>query len=124
MIEGIDYNHWETYFKEFNSRNRWRPTRLVVFNRSSPPQETESGMPLVGVQIEPQVGDCPRIHIMLGEHEASDPRHQSYTIACVKQVKTICCVNGQDEALEIEDNQGIKTQLQFQPLPIVSEMRY
>ena len=122
MIEGIEYTQWASYFKDFNRRNRWRPTRLLILNRSGA-EEAECGMPFVGVSIEYEGDGAARIHIMLGDHDATDPRHQTYTITAVRRVKTVCGMDGYDEALEIEDEQGETNLLRFEPLPAVSEMR-
>jgi hypothetical protein len=122
MIKGIEYNQWAAYFRGFNLRNRWRPTRLEVLSEAGA-RETERGMPLVGISLESDFEGSPRIHIMLGNHDAIDPRHQTFTITGVRRVTPRGGINGLDEALLIEDEQGEKNLLCFEPLPSVCQIR-
>lgn len=115
---GIEHNQWAAYFKEFNRRNRWRPTQLVMLNEAGAQEEEERSMPLVGISLEADLEGSLRLHIMLGDESVTDPRRQTYTITGVKRVIPKCSVGGQDEALEIEDEQGEKNLLRFEPLPI------
>lgn len=119
MSENIEYHQWAIYFSQFNKRNRWRPTRLEVFGEQGA-REAECGLPLVGISLEEDREGARRIHIMLGEHDAMDPRHLTYTITRVKRLTPKCGTDGRDEALEIEDEQGEKNLLCFEPLPLVS----
>jgi hypothetical protein len=122
MGEPIEYSQWISYFNGFNKRNRWRPTRLeVVSDRSA--EEVERGLPLVGISLEEDSVGTPRIHIMLGEHDAADPRHLTCTITRVKRLTPRCDTDGRDQALEIEDEQGERNLLLFEPRPLVSEIR-
>jgi hypothetical protein len=120
---GIEHNQWAAYFKEFNLRNRWRLTTLVVLNGADTQKEEERGMPLVGLSLEADHEGAVRLHIMLGDESVTDPRRQTYTITGVKRVIPKCSVGGRDEALEIEDEQGEKNLLWFEPSPIVCETR-
>ena len=114
MIEGTEYNRWDTYLREFNRRNRWRPSRLTMFDEAGA-QATEGASPLVGISLETGSEDYPRLHIMLGDDDARHPRHQTYTITGVRRVVTRRGSDGQDESLEIEDEQGEKNLLRFEP---------
>jgi hypothetical protein len=121
---GIEHNQWAAYFKEFNLRNRWRLTRLLVLNEAGAhDQEEERGMPLVGLSLEADREGALRLHIMLGDESVTDPRRQTYTITGVKRVIPKRSLGGRDEALEIEDEQGEKNLLWFEPPSIVCEMR-
>jgi Family of unknown function (DUF5335) len=119
---GIEHNQWAAYFKEFNLRNRWRLTRLVMLNERGE-EEQERSLPLVGLSLEADHEGSLRIHIMLGERDVTDPRRQTYTITGVKRVIPKCGVGGRDEVLEIEDEQGEKNLLWFDPSPVVYEMK-
>jgi hypothetical protein len=121
MIEPVEYNQLTSYFNEFNRRNRWRPTRLVVFAERAE-QEMERGMPLVGISLEADGEGRARIHIMLGDHEARNLRRQTYTITGVKRVTPRRGHDGLDETLEIEDEQGEMNLLHFEPLPVTSQL--
>lgn len=118
----IEYSQWMNYFNGFNKRNRWRPTRLEVVGQNGA-EEVERGLPLVGISLEQDSIGAPRIHIMLGDHEAEDPRHLTCTITSVKRVTPRCGTDGQDQALEIEDELGERNLLLFEPRPLVSEIR-
>jgi hypothetical protein len=120
---GIEHNQWAAYFKEFNLRNRWRPTRLIVLNDTVAQKDEEGGLPLVGLSFEADHEGALRLHIMLGDESVTDSRCQTFTIAGVKRVIPKCSVGGRDEALEIEDAEGEKNLLWFEPPPMVCEVR-
>jgi Family of unknown function (DUF5335) len=119
MGEKLDYNNWTSYLNGFNKRNRWRPTRLEVFGEMGA-QVAERGLPLVGITMEEDREGSARIHIMLGEHDAIDPRHLTYTITRVSRVTPKRGTDGLDEALEIEDEQGERNLLLFEQRPLIS----
>ena len=119
MSEKLDYNNWTSYLNGFNKRNRWRPTRLEVFGETCA-QVAERGLPFVGISVEEDSEGSARIHIMLGEHDAIDPRHLTYTITRVSRVSSKQGADGRDEALEIEDEQGERNLLLFEPRPLIS----
>ena len=109
MTEGIEYIRWDRCLRDFNRRNRWRPTRLTVSDEA----EVGPGLPLVGVSLEKGCGGSPRIHIMLEDQEAAPPRQQTYTITNVARVTPNRAADGRDESLEIEDEQGEKNLLRL-----------
>jgi hypothetical protein len=110
MTEGIEYIRWDRCLRDFNQRNRWRPTRLTVSDEA----EAGPGLPLVGVSLEKGCGGSPRIHIMLEDQTAAHPRQQTYTITNVTRVTPNRAADGLDESLEIEDEQGEKNLLRFE----------
>jgi hypothetical protein len=112
MIEGTDYNYWHAYLREFNQRNRWRPARLTMFDETGAP-DVMGLSSLVGISLEAGREDYPRLHIMLGDTDASHLRQQTYTITGVKRVVARRGSDGRDESLEIEDEQGEKNLLHF-----------
>lgn len=116
---GIECNQWAAYFKEFNRRNRWRLTRLLVLRETAAAtDEEERGLPLVGISLDADCEGASRIHIMLGDDSLAHPRRQTYTITSVKRVVPKRSPGGRDEALEIEDEQGEKNLLLFEPSPV------
>ena len=117
MIEGIEHNQWAAYFDEFNRQNRWRPTRLGVFDEMGE-QDEERGIPLVGVSLEADHEGRARLHIMLGDPDAIAPRHRTFTITAVKRVMPRCGLDGRVERLEIEDEQGGINLLRFEPVKV------
>ena len=112
MIEGNDYHRWDAYLRDFNRRNRWRPTRLMMFGEAGM-QDTERASPLVGISLEAGTEDYPRLHIMLGDRNANHQPHQTHTITGVKRVTPRRGTDGRDESLEIEDEHGEKNLLRF-----------
>ena len=120
---GIEHHQWAAYFKEFNRRNRWRSTRLEVRNYGGARKEEARGRPLVGLSLEADREGSLRLHIMLGEQSVTDPRCQTYTITGVVRVIPKCSPGGRDESLEIEDEQGEKNLLWFEPPHAICEMR-
>lgn len=120
MREEIDSAQWSACFDEFNRFDRWRPTRLEMFGPLGARQEVERGMPFVGLELEAEAADGPRILVYLGGYDAMDPRHLTYAIPSVKRVMLGQSADGRHEALEIEDRRGEKNLLSFEPLPLVS----
>ena len=114
MVERIEYIHWDRCLRDFNQRNRWRPTRLTVSDDGGA-QDFGRGLPLVGVSLEKGCGGSPRIHIMLEERDPTHQRQQTFTITNVKRVTPNRGTDGRDESLEIEDDQGEKNLLLFEP---------
>lgn len=54
---------------------------------------------------------------MLGGESLSDERHLTHTIARATRVTPKTGADGRDDALEIEDADGVKTLLRFESLP-------
>ena len=112
----IERGEWVSFFGDFSKRNQSRATRLETFGDLGA-QEEEQNLPLNGVSVEETGADAPRIEIMLGGVSPSDERHLTHTIERAARVITKTSADGQDEALEIEDADGIKTLLRFESLP-------
>ena len=119
MQNEIEFAQWNNFFESINRRNRWRPTRLEVFEQLGT-QETEEGLPLVGLRLDTENEVGPRVYIMLGEHDISDPRHLTYTISNATRVLLKQDVDGRDEAVEIDNAGGQRNLLHFVPSPRVS----
>jgi hypothetical protein len=105
-----------------SKRNRWRPTRLEIFGELGA-QEAEKGLPLVGITLNENPEEGRSVVVLLGDHDAMDPRHLTHTINHVRRVMLKQADDGRDEALEIEDEQGEKNLLHFEPTPRVSAIR-
>jgi hypothetical protein len=115
MRETIERNQWAAYFSEFNRRNRWRPTRLVVSNGTDA-RELERGLPLVGISLAADHEGSTRVHILLGGHDAMESRYQTFTITGVTRVTPKCGFDGRVETLEFEDEHGKTNLLCFEPM--------
>jgi Family of unknown function (DUF5335) len=112
----IKRSQWAAYFDEFSKRNVSRSTRLETFGDLGA-QEEEQNLPLNGITAEETGTDAPRIEIMLGAASPSDERHLTHTISRAARVFVKSSADGSDEALEIEDADGVKTLLRFESLP-------
>lgn len=111
----IKQKHWPEFFKEFSERNLSRPTRLETFGELGA-QEEGHHLPFGGISYDPNDKGAPTLQIMLGGSTAKDARHLMHTITHVQHVYTKLNDDGRDEALEIENNNGVKTLLQFEAL--------
>jgi hypothetical protein len=112
----IKRSQWASFFDEFSKRNLSRATRMEYFGDLGA-QEEEQNLPLNGVSVEETGNDAPRIEIMLGGVSPGDERHLTHTIARAARVFAKSSADGRDEALEIEDADGVKTLLRFESLP-------
>lgn len=114
MRENIDRTVWTNYFNEFTRRNQSRPTRLEVFGDLGA-QEEERGLPFAGITLDTDSSGLPSIEIMLGGHDAMDPRHLTHMTANVLEITPKVGLDGRDEALEIISAQGETSLLCFEP---------
>lgn len=112
MRDEIEREEWAAYFKEFSRRNALRPTRLELFGAELGAQEQEHGLLLLGVSVELSGPEAPRIEITLGE-EREKTRHLAHAVTRARRVLTKRGADGADEALEIEDADGVQTLLRF-----------
>jgi len=112
----IKRGQWAAFFGEFSKRNQSRATRLEIFGDLGA-QEEEQNLPLNGISVEETGTGAPRIEIMLGGERPSDERHLTHTIARAARVTAKTGADGRDDALEIEDADGVKTLLRFESLP-------
>ncbi len=115
MKDNFDRSVWISYFTEFTKRNQSRPTVLEVFGDNGALTE-ERGLPFVGISLEQENGS-PSIEIMLGGHDATEPRHLTHVIANVRDVMPKRGPDGRDEALAIVNGQGEMSLLRFEPKP-------
>lgn len=112
MSAEIKREEWAAYCNAFSKRNQTRPTRLEVFGEMGA-QEEEYRLPLNGLTFE-DVGEyAPKLEIMLGGETPHDPRHLAHTIQRVRHIHAKTAADGRDEALEIQDAEGVKTLLRF-----------
>lgn len=114
MREIIDLSVWTNYFNEFTRRNQSRMTRLEVFGDLGA-QEEERGLPFAGIALDHDSSGLPSIEIMLGGHDAIEPRHLTRVIANVLEITPKRGLDGRDEALEIISAQGETSLLCFEP---------
>jgi hypothetical protein len=116
----VERGRWAGFFDEFSKRNRSRATRLETFGDLGA-QEEERNLPLNGISVEGAGTGAPRIEIMLGGESPKDGRHLTHTITRAARVTPKTDADGRDEALEIEDADGVKTLLRFESLPKLNQ---
>jgi Family of unknown function (DUF5335) len=112
MQDEIKSDQWTEFLRVFSERNQARPTRLETFGELGA-QEQERHLPFGGISFDSK---AKTLQIMLGGSTAKDARHLMHTITQVRRVFTKQGADGGDEALEIEDANGVKTLLQFEVL--------
>ena len=117
MQEIIGREQWKSFVKEFNHRNELRPTRVEILGPEIGAQEEEGLLPLTGLSLEDKGKDAPRLEISLGGETAKEERHLTHTISRVRSIMRKVGVDLREEALLIEDEDGIKTLLIFETLP-------
>ena len=120
MKENIDRSVWINYFNEFTRRNQSRPTRLEVFSELGAQQE-ERGLPFAGIAMDVDSSALPSVEIMLGGHDAMEPRHLTRVIANVQEITPKRGLDGRDEALEIISAQGETNLLRFEPQSMIAD---
>ena len=114
MKEDLDPSVWINYFNEFSRRNQSRPTRLEVFDELGAKVE-ERGLAFAGIALETDRGALPSVEIMLGGHDAIEPRNLTHVIANVREINPKRGSDGRDETLEIIGAQGETSFLLFGP---------
>jgi hypothetical protein len=112
----IKRGQWAAFFDEFSKRNLSRATRLEIFGELGAQEEAQN-LPLNGISVEETGTGAMRVEIMLGGDSPSDERHLTHTIPRAARVLAKASADGHDEALEIEDADGVKTLLRFESLP-------
>jgi hypothetical protein len=121
MKENIDRSVWINYFNEFTRRNQSRPTQLEVSGEIGT-QGGERGQPFGGIALDSDsgTGTLPSVEIMLGGHDAIEPRHSTHVIANVQEITPKRGLDGRDEGLEIITAQGETSLLRFEPRAMIA----
>jgi len=114
MSNEIRRDQWRTFFDEFSRRNRSRPTQVEVFGEMGA-QEAEHHLPLNGIVVDENGISAPRVEILLGDGSPDAATHLTHVITRATAVVLKAGTDGRDEALEIEDADGAKTLLRFEP---------
>jgi hypothetical protein len=113
MKEDMDRSVWINYFNEFTRRNQWRPTHLQLFGEFGA-QDEAHGLPFVAIALNAD-GVSSSVEIMLGGHDATEPRHLTHVIADVQEITPKRGLDGRVEALEIVSGEGYRNLLRFEP---------
>lgn len=115
MRDEIKREHWQEFCREFSERNQARPTHLKVFGRIVDGQEL-SFLPFAGIRYEKVPRVAHLIQIMFVDNTVNRARPVSHTISHVTHLLVKQSPEGGDEALEIEDVNGVKRLLHFETM--------
>lgn len=113
MKDNIEREAWASYLTKFSKQNQTRPTWLQVLGEAGA-QSEEQGLPLLGISLDEKGADAPHVQIMLGGHDALEPRHLTHIISNVERVTRQVGTDGRDDAIEFVDKQGEASLLIFQ----------
>jgi hypothetical protein len=117
----IERQKWQAYLGDFSKRNRGRAASLEVLGEDIGDQEEAELLPFVGVSFESKGSDAPAIEVMLGGSGAADPRDLTHSVAKPRRIVPRIGPNGEEEALEIESEDGTKVILTFEELAELPE---
>ena len=116
MRRNIEPLTWQASLADFGERNHMRPTRLEVLG---PNREVESdfwledGLLLAGIDLDMDRDRGSSVEIMLQGPAAPTREHMTHTVTGVKRVE-LDTVDGRDESLEIESQEGAVTIIRFE----------
>ena len=116
MRVDVERREWRTFLDVFGERNRDRPTRLEVINKSGDVSTDfwlEDGLTLTGTTLDRDGEGAPRVEIMLDGCRPEVSRHMTRTIARARRLWREEGEDGRDSALEVEDGEGYITVLRF-----------
>lgn len=114
MDLSIDKNDWDNFIKKFNKRNLERPTKLQICDESGVATEVKF-LPFLGIDLEEKGENSPRLNILLGDN-SQDGRHFSHSVDKISKLLLKEDKYGQDEVLNIENENSEHTFLTFESL--------
>lgn len=110
-------NEWLGFIDVFNKANIGRPTRVGVFANETDSVVDywlEDGLPLQGVDIDPDHDGSETVQIVLGGNGHAASRNFTHVVKDPLFLKFTLSVTGQSEGLEISDAEGNTTILRFE----------
>ncbi len=117
MNTEVKRSNWNEFMKLFSEKNRFRPTRLGVFEGEPGEMRDywlEDGLPLAGIDVDDHNATAPTIEIMLGKSGAPDSRTMTHVVRGAQSANIILSNGGIDDGLEIKDEEGNTTFLRFE----------
>jgi hypothetical protein len=115
MSETRTTHSWSKFLRLFSQQNNGRPTRIGVFEGDAGRMNdywVEDGLPLLGIDLDPEGRNAPSLEIMLGG--ADGARHMTHTVSQARFVKIVLSPDGETDGLDIEDGEGKTTILRFE----------
>ena len=116
MTVAVAPDQWPAFVKDFTKRNEGRPARLEILDGETS-NPIVQGLPLLGLDLDHH-GDGIQVEIMLGKEGVGDAsRYLTHTILHVRAINLHQDREDEDQVLEIEDQDGVKTLLYLEKLP-------
>lgn len=110
---------WDKSLEEFCRRNRARKARMITVD-STGRYGSHYGLSLSGVALDVDADGSPKVEIMFGGRSARDSDQFVHTVRHVRRITPSEGLNSCD-TLEVEDQQGGVTLLDFGPLTALGE---
>lgn len=107
---------WSKYLKLFSDENRNRLTRIAVYKGepgSMLDYWLEDGLPLAGIDMDPDGAGGPDVEIML-DNRPGAPADMTHRVIGARFAKITLSATGEADGLEIQNNDGETTVLQFE----------
>lgn len=110
-------NEWLQFIEVFNKANIGRPTRIGVF--ANEPDSVvdywlEDGLPLQGVDIDPDHNGPETLQIVLGGNGNAKSKNFTHVVKDPQFLKFTLSSSGQSEGLDVSDAEGNTTMLRFE----------
>lgn len=110
-------NEWYDFIELFNRHNNGRPTRIGVYVGAPESMEDywlEDGLPLQGIDLDPDHEQNNSLQIVLGGNRKADSRNFTHVIKSPRSLRITLSASGEADGLEIDDKEGNTTVLQFE----------
>jgi hypothetical protein len=117
----IQQEQWQAYLDDFSKRNSGRLADLQVLSDELGTEREAELLPFEGITLETKGSLAASVEIMLGGTGSADGRNLTHTITQVRRIVPKTGVDGREDALEIESEDGAKTILIFKTPPELSE---
>lgn len=105
MERRIELSNLAPFVREFTEEHRTKPMTLEVLVGSTWNIE-ESGMPLVGIDLETKGPHAPALEILLGDVASGEQRHLTHTVHGVTKVTVELDLNEEQRRLIVEGDDG------------------
>ena len=117
MNDASRLNDWMGFVEIFNNANHGRPTRVGVYvgePGTMPDYWLEDGLPLQGVDIDPDHNGSNTVEIVLGGNGKPTSRNFTHVVENPRLLKFTLSATGASDGLEIDDAEGNTTIIQFE----------
>lgn len=98
------------FLQDFTEEHRAQPMTLEVLVGAAWNVQ-ESGMPLVGLDLDTRGPDAPALEIILGDEATGEKRHLAHTVNRIRGVTVELDENEDEQRLIIEGDDGVQAAL-------------